>query len=132
MPRPKKSRKKVVQYYTIVFEKYMEVVAEVDKTYYILCDRLKEMVEITKIEDWYDSPIPEFIESYLLADSYRVFLDEKINNPTEEEVEVTLKNNIKDVLFTKDELGTMQHFYLALEARKEMLLYKHNFSCSIN
>lgn len=130
MPPAKKKTK--VQYYTIVFEKYMEVVTEVDKTYYIFGDKLKELVTELKIEDWYDSPIPDFVESFLLIDSYRAFLDDKINNPTEEEVEITIKNNIKDVLFTKDELGVMQHFYLAMEARREMLLQKYNFSSNLN
>jgi hypothetical protein len=129
---PPAKRKQRLQYYTIVFEKYMEVVTEVDKTYYILSDKLKDMVTKTNIEDWYDSAIPEFIESFLLVDSYRAFLDDKINNPTEQEVEITIKNNIKDVLFTKDELDVMQHFYLAVESRKELLLQRHNFSCYLN
>jgi hypothetical protein len=129
---PPAKRKQKIQYYTIVFEKYMEIVTEIDKTYYILSDKLKEMVVKTNIEDWYESSIPEFIESFLLVDSYRAFLDDKINNPTEQEVEVTIKNNIKDVLFTKDELDVMQHFYLAVEARKELLLQRHNFSCCLN
>jgi hypothetical protein len=129
---PPGKRKQKIQYYTIVFEKYMEVVTEVDKTYYILSDKLKDMITKTNIEDWYESEIPEFIESFLLVDSYRAFLDDKINNPTEHEVEITIKNNIKDVLFTKDELDVMQHFYLAVESRKELLLQKHNFSCYLN
>jgi hypothetical protein len=126
------ARKKKVQYYTIVFEKYMEIVTDIDKTYYILSDKLKDMVTTIKIEEWYESPIPEFIESFLLVDSYRVFLDDKINNPTEQEVEITLKNNIKDVLFTKDELDVMQQFYLAVEARKLALIQNYNFSCYVN
>ena len=130
MPPAKKKTK--IQYYTIVFEKYMEVVLEVDKAYYILGDKLKELITTLKVEDWYESPIPDFVESFLLVDSYRAFLDDKINNPTEQEVEITVKNNIKDVLFTKDELGVMQHFYLAMEGRKEMLLQKYNFSSNIN
>ena len=130
MPPAKKKQK--VQYYTIVFEKYMDIVTEVDKTYYILSDKLKEMMGSIKTEDWYESAIPEFLESFLLTDSYRAFLDDKINNPTEQEVEVIVKNNIKDVLFTKDELDVMQHFYLALEARKAALLTNYNFSCYIN
>lgn len=131
-PKKKTAGRKKVQYYTIVFEKYMDIVGDVDKTYYILSDKLKEMIASTKIEDWYESAIPEFAESFLLTDSYRLFLDDKINNPTEQEVEVILKNNIKDVLFTKDELQVMQHFYLALEAKKAALLENYNFSCYIN
>lgn len=130
MPPAKKKQK--IQYYTIVFEKYMEIVTEIDKTYYILSDKLKDMIINTNIEDWYESSIPAFLESFMLIDSYRLFLDEKINNPTEQEVEITIKNNIKDVLFTKEELDVMQNFYLAVESRKEVLLQNYNFSCSIN
>lgn len=130
MPPAKKKEK--LQYYTIVFEKYMEVVTEVDKTYYVLSDKLKDLVTQTNIEDWYESQIPVFLETFMLVDSYRAFLDDKINNPTKQEVEITIKNNIKDVLFTKDELDVMQHFYLAVESRKEMLLQNYNFSCSFN
>ena len=131
MPPAKKKQPKI-QYYTIVFDKYMEIVTDVDKTYFILCDKVKELVTNVKIDEWFESPIPDFIETYMLADAYRLFLDDKINNPTEKEVEITVKNNIKDVLFSKEELDTMQHFYLALEARKEMLLRVHNFSCAVN
>jgi len=130
MPPAKKKQK--AQYYTIVFEKYMDIVSDVDKTYYILSDKLKEMISSTKIEDWYDSEIPEFLETFLLTVSYRVFLDDKINNPTEQEVEVIVKNNIKDVLFTKEELEVMQQLYLTLESRKVALLQNYNFSCFIN
>ena len=130
MPPAKKKQK--IQYYTIVFEKYMEIVTEIDKTYYILSDKLKDMIINTNIEDWYESSIPAFLESFMLIDSYRLFLDEKINNPTEQEVEITIKNNIKDVLFTKEELDVMHNFYLAVESRKEVLLQNYNFSCSIN
>ena len=130
MPPAKKKQK--IQYYTIVFEKYMEIVTEIDKTYYILSDKLKDMIINTNIEDWYESSIPAFLESFMLIDSYRLFLDEKINNPTEQEVEITIKNNIKDVLFTKEELDVMQNFYLAVESRKEVLVQNDNFSCSIH
>jgi len=59
-------------------------------------------------------------------------LDQKINNPTAEEVEFATKNNIKDVLFTKDELEFLQGYFLAIETRKDYLNEAHNFSCSIN
>jgi hypothetical protein len=129
---PPSKKKKTVKYYTIVFEKYMEIISEVDKAYYILSDKLKDLVQEVPLEDWYDSPLPDFIESFLIIDSCREFLDDKINNPTEEEIEITVKNDIKDVLFTKEQLQVMQQLYLSLEAKKEYLLYKYNFSCSVN
>lgn len=125
-------KKKTVKYYTIVFEKYMDIVTEVDKSYYILSDKLRELTQKIPIEDWYDSPIPDFIEVFLIADSCREFLDDKINNPSEEEIQITVKNEIKDVLFSKDQLQVLQQLYLSLEARKEELLFKYNFSSSVN
>jgi|LakMenEpi03Aug12_release.lakeMendotaPanAssembly.Ray.scaffolds.fasta_scaffold143795_5 hypothetical protein len=129
---PSKKKKTAVKYYTIVFEKYMDIVTEVDKTYHILSDKVKELVQEIDIEDWYDSSLPDFIEIFLLVDTYKEFLDDKINNPSEEEIQVTVKNNIKDVLFTKDQLQYMQDLYFSLEMKKEYLLFKYNFSCSLN
>ena len=129
---PPSKKKKTIKYYTIVFEKYMEIISEVDKAYYILSDKIKELVQEIALEDWYDSSLPDFIESFLIVDSCREFLDDKINNPSEEEIEITVKNDIKDVLFTKEQLQVLQQLYLSLEAKKEYLLYKYNFSCSIN
>ena len=129
-PRKKAATKK--QFYTIQFEKYMEVVEEINNTHYILSDKIKDLVTSTAIENWCDSPIPDFFDVFVLIDSYRVFLDEKVNNPSEEEVEFTVKYNIKDVLFNKEELGVMQQFFLSVEARKEILLQNYGFSSSIN
>jgi len=129
-PRKKAVPKK--QFYTIQFEKYMEVVEEVNKVYYILGDKIKDLVINTPVENWLDSPISDFFDVFVLVDSYRIFLDEKVNNPSEEEVEFTIKYNIKDVLFNKEELGVMQQFFLSIEARREILLQNYGFSSSLN
>lgn len=129
---PSKKKKPTVKYYTIVFEKYMDIVTEVDKSYNIIADKVKELTQETPVENWYDSSIPDFIEFFLLVDSYREFLDEKINNPSEEEIQVTIKNNIKDVLFSEQQLQYMQDLHFSLESKKEYLLFKYNFSAAIN
>jgi hypothetical protein len=66
------------------------------------------------------------------VDSFRYFLEDKVNNPTEEEIEFTVKYNIKDILFNKEELQVMQQFFLTVESRKEYLLNNYNFSCFLN
>jgi hypothetical protein len=124
--------KKKPQYYTVQFEKFIEIVSETEKTNFMLSDHIKDLVTETPVKDWDNSPVYDFLESSLLINSFRDFLDNKINNPTEEEVEFITKNNIKDVLFSKDELESLQAFFLALESRKEYLLRSYNFSCSIN
>ena len=128
---PKKEKTKI-QYYTVVFEKYLEVMDEVNKFHYMLCDKLKEMTSSISLLEWSDSPIPDFMEAFTIVDSYKIFLEEKINNPTEEEIRFTSKNNIKDVLFNQQELTAMQEYYLQLQARKLILYQNHNFSTEIN
>ncbi len=133
-PRKKAAAKKVTrrQYYTIQFEKYMEIVEEINKTYYILSDKIKELAETVPVERWSEYEIADFFDTFVLIDSYRIFLDEKVNNPSEEEVEFTVKHNIKDVLFNKDELALMQQLFLTVEAKKEFLLNNYGFSSNLN
>lgn len=130
MPQSKKKQK--IQYYTISFEKYLDVMKENDQTYNIICERLKDDILNIKIQDWSESEIPDLVESYVLIDSFRIFLDEKINNPTQEEIDFCQKNNIKDILFTKDQIGMMQQYFLNIEERKEYLMKNYSFSCYIN
>jgi hypothetical protein len=124
--------KKKAQYYTVQFEKYLEIISDTEKTNVILTDRIKDLVGNVLVQDWDYSPIPDFLETYLLINAFRDFLDQKINSPTNEEVEFATKNDIKDVLFTKEELEFLQSFFLAIESRKNYLNETHNFSCSIN
>jgi hypothetical protein len=133
-PRKKAAAKKVVkkQFYTIQFEKYMEVLEDVNKTYFIISDKVRDLVLTMPVEKWADSPISEFLDSFVLVDSFRYFLEDKVNNPTEEEIEFTVKYNIKDILFNKEELQVMQQFFLTVESRKEYLLNNYNFSCFLN
>ncbi len=130
MPQSKKKQK--IQYYTISFEKYLDVMKENDQTYNIICERLKDDILNIKIQDWSESEVPDLVESYVLIDSFRIFLDEKINNPTQEEIDFCQKNNIKDILFTKDQIGMMQQYFLNIEERKEYLMKNYCFSCYIN
>jgi hypothetical protein len=124
---PKKNKK--IQYYTVNFEKFIEIITEVDNSYFILCDKIKEEVEKNEYDKWTDQGIPEFMDTFIMFSSFKEFLDEKINNPTEEEVQFSAKNNIKDVLFEKEELALLQHLWLEFEARRQLLLEKYSFSC---
>lgn len=128
---PRKPKEKP-QYYTIQFEKYIDVLEEINKFHYILCDKIKELVCKIKLDEWTDSPIPEFMETFIVVDNYKLFLDEKINNPSEEEVKFTTANNIKDVLFNASQLKIMQDYYIEVQARKLLLKQGYNFSTEIN
>jgi hypothetical protein len=124
--------KKKVQYYTVQFEKFLEIVSDTEKTNLMITDHIKDLADNVPVKEWDTSPVYDFLESCLLVNSFRDFLDNKINNPSEEEVEFVTKNNIKDVLFSKDELEILQSFFLAIESKKEYLIRAHNFSCSLN
>lgn len=128
---PKKVNKKV-QYYTVVFERYIEVMEEVNKFHLILSDKLKDLTSTINISDWCESPISEFMECFIVVNSYKIFLDDKINNPTEEEIKFTSENNIKDVLFDEQELIAMQDFYIQMQAKKILLKQNYGFSSEFN
>ncbi len=127
-----KKKKEKLQYYTISFEKYIEIMEEVNKTHYIIADKIKSLTTVVNIDEWPDSPISDFMDAYITAESFKIFLDEKINNPTEEEIKFTAENNIKDVLFKDEELKAMQSLYIALEAKRKLLYVDHNFSTEVN
>jgi hypothetical protein len=122
--------KKKPQYYTVQFEKFLEIVSENEVSSVILGDRIKDL--INQVDNWENSPILDFLESMILMSSFKDFLDQKINNPSDEEIEFIKKNNIKDVLFSKEELEVLQSFFLAIEGRKQFLADVYTFSCSLN
>ena len=128
---PRKTKEKP-QYYTVQFEKYIEVLEEINRFHYILSDKIKDLVNQVNLNEWTDSPIPEFMEVFTVVDAYKIFLDEKINNPSEEEIKFTTANNIKDVLFNEPELKTMQGYYLQIQARKLLLKQNYGFSSEFN
>ena len=125
------AKKKKIQYYTVEFEKFLEIITDAERTNVLICDKIKDLAVEVPTKDWEVSPILDFLDSCLMVNSFRDFLDDKINYPSEEEVAFVTKNNIKDVLFTKDELEVLQSFFLTIEAKKEYLLRNYNFSCSL-
>lgn len=129
MPPSKKAKQ---QYYTIVFEKFLEVMKENDQVYNIICERMREDINTISIQDWSESELPDIVEAYILVDSFRNFLDERVNNPSKEEIDFCQKNNIKDVLFTGDQIKIMQGYFLNIEQKKEYLVKSYGFSCYIN
>lgn len=120
------------EYYTILFDKYIDLMTETDRYYYMVADKLKELIINNKIDSWDDTPIPDFLETIVILNSLRTLLDKKINNPTEEEVKFCNENDIKDVLVTKYELTLLQKFVISLEEQKNLLLLQYNFNYEIN
>jgi len=120
------------QYYTIVFEKFIDLITESERYYFMLAQQLKEYVAEVKMEDWDESPIPDFMETMVILQALRQFLDNKINKPSEEEVKFATTNNIKDVLVTAEELSVMQSMVITLEDQKELLKSQYNFDYAVN
>lgn len=121
-------KKQQPEYYTIIFEKFLDIMKETDSYYYMVSEELKNMVTKFEIEDWKNSAIPDFMDTVVILNSLRTFLDKKINEPSQEEIKFCAENNIKDVLVTKEELVMLQKFVLALDEQKALLLTEHKFS----
>lgn len=120
------------EYYTIVFERYLDIMTDADRYYYMVVQELKELITKFPIDNWESTPIPDFTETYVILNSLRALLNKKINEPTKEEVKFCEENNIKDVLVTKTELVMLQKFVLAIEEQKALLSQEYGFKCDIN
>ncbi len=120
------------QYYTILFDKYIDLMTETDRYYYMVADKIKDLIAEHPIDKWEDSPIPDFVETYVILNSLRELLDRKINDPPEEEVKFCNENKIKDVLVTKVELTMIQKFVISIEEQKNLLQLEYNFKYELN
>lgn len=120
------------QYYTIIFEKFIDLVSETERYHFMLALQMKEYITDIKMEDWDTSPIPDFMETMVILRALRELLDKKINSPSEEETKFATANNIKDVLVTKEELALLQSFVITLEEQKELLKQQYNFDYAVN
>ena len=120
------------QYYTIVFEKFIDLITESERYYFMLGLQLKEYINEVKMEDWDSSPVPDFMETIVILQALRQFLDNKINKPNEEEIKFATANNIKDVLVTAEELAVLQSMVITLEDQKELLKSQYNFDYAVN
>ena len=130
-PRKKKEAEKKTQYFTMPPEKFFELISENERFRYLVSVRLKELTE-SDVESWFESPVADFAEAYYLADRFKDYLEEKINNPTEEEIEFIEKNKIEDVLLSQEELRYMQVTAVNLQEIKESLFQQYSFSTTLN
>ena len=130
-PKKKKQETQKVKYFTMPPEKFFELVAENERFRNLVSQRLKELTE-SPVESWFESPVADFAEAFYLADRLKEFLEDKINNPTEEEIEFIQKNKIEDVLISQDELRYMQISSVNLSEIKEALFQHYSFSTTLN
>ena len=112
-------------YYVIKFEKFLELMEEIEHKYQIAADLLHDKILGTLPEFWDDTEIPDLIEFFANVNDIRKFLEEKINNPTDEEVKLAAKFNIKEVLIRESELAKMNALLMAEEELEAGLQIDH-------
>jgi len=86
------------QFYTIKLETFLEMIRQMDSLFFILSDLIKENA-IKSIKEWEETPIPELTGYFAAVNEIKKYLDDIINNPTEEEVELMIKYEIRMSLF---------------------------------
>jgi hypothetical protein len=110
-------------YFVIKFEKFLELMEEIEHKYQITADLLHDKILGTLPEFWEGTEIPDLIEFFANVNDIRKFLEDKINNTSDEEIKLAAKYNIKDVLVTSQELAKMNALLMAeqeLEADLEL------------
>ena len=110
-------------YYVIKFEKFLDLMEDIEHKYQITADILHDRILGTLPEFWEGTDIPDIIEFFANINDIRKFLEDKINNATDEEIKLASKYDIKDVLIRSDELKRMNTLLLAeqeLEAGLEI------------
>lgn len=126
----KKKTSDLSNYYVVQFEKFIDLVTEVERKYYILCDLITAEVAKTNPAEWENTQLPALLECFVNVNDTRSFLSYKINNATDEEIKLAKENNIKDVLVTKEELQRMNVLLLAGEELEVSLFNDHKISLS--
>lgn len=103
-------------YYVIKFENFMAIMKQTDSIYYVLMDLLQSYIQDADPTNWDATPIPDIAAYFGVASELRLYLDELINNPTDKEIELSIKYDIKDILMTLEDLSAMN---IMLEAMQE-------------
>jgi len=125
------SEKELAQYYTIKFEKFIEMIKQIDSLYAMLSTLLKEHVSKNEIENWSTTPIPELSGYFAAVNELKFYLDDIINNPSEEEIKIMIENEIKDVLVSLSDLNALNIMFGALQEFGDRLYEKHNIATNI-
>jgi len=121
----------LAQYYTIKFEKFIEMIKQIDGLYSVLTALIKEHVTSSEIEDWDKTPIPELSGYFAAVCELRGFLDDIINNPSEEEIKIMVEHEIKDVLVSLTDLNAINIIVGAIEEFSARLYDKHGIATNV-
>jgi hypothetical protein len=119
------------EYYVIKFELFLDMIKQIDTLYSVLSQLIKEHVSKNELQDWPETPIPELAGYFAAVNELKGFLDDIVNNPTEEEVELMIKNDIKDIVISFSDLNVLNIMFGALEEFSDRLFQKHGIVTNI-
>lgn len=102
-------------YFVIKFEKFIELMDQLEHKYQITADLISEKVKAIQTKDWDDTPILDLMKFLVEINNLRQFMEAKINNPPEEEVKLVKKYDIKDILMTTEDLARLNMNLLSIE-----------------
>ena len=125
-------RKHKIQYYTMLTDKYMDIMKGIQQDQIILADLLRDSVVHTNIEDWDDQQTNDILETYVVVNSFKKLLEAKIKNPPKEELQFAKEHNITDVLITEQELISIQRFVASVNEQKDILYYDHKINLTVH
>lgn len=112
------------EFYTIKLETFLEMIRQMDSLFFILSHLIKENA-IKSLKEWEETPIPELTGYFAAVNEIKKYLDDIINNPTEEEVELMIKYEIKDVLISLSDLNAINIMFGAIQEFSDRLYEKH-------
>jgi len=115
------AKQEKAKYYKIEFDKFIDLTIEIIKLNTVLADCIKGGVVSLEIDLWDDSALPYYMESYVLSKQLNDLLADKINNPTQAEIDYSKNNDTNDILLTKEQLEKTQGYIMALEDMKSIL-----------
>lgn len=126
------AKKNNVQYYTMITDRYMEILKGIQQDQIILADLLKDSVNAVNIEDWDDQETNDLLETYVVVNSFKKLLENKLKDPPKEEVAFAKEHGISDVLITEEELFSIQRFVASVNEQKDILHYDHKINLTIH
>ena len=110
------SENELGNYYVIKFENFIALLKQTESIYNVLVDLIQDYIQESDPYEWDKTPIPDLCAYLGVANEIKLYLDDIINNPTQEEIDLTVKYSLKDVLITVEDLAAMN---VMLEAMQE-------------
>jgi hypothetical protein len=115
-------------YYIIKFENFVALLRQTESIYNILVDLIQDYIQECDPYEWDKTPIPDLCAYLGVASELKLYLDDIINNPTEKEIELTIKYNLKDVLITLDDLAAMNVMLEAMQEYEVRVYQEHKIT----